>query len=182
MMDERKAIERWRQGDPEGMAALVRWYQGRALRIAALILPDPMQAEDAVQAAFIRAWMKRKSFRPDAPFWPWFRRLVANEAWRLARRESREAPAESGPVEEGGPDPASDPADDWEQRETLERLVQALETLSPMQRAVLALRYYEAMSEAEIAEALGCAVGTVKWHLHQARERLRAWLKTGGER
>lgn len=180
-MDEREAIERWRRGDPEGMAALVRRYQGRALRIAALILPDPMQAEDAVQEAFIRAWRHRGSFRPDASFWPWFRRLVTNEALRLARREGRETPAESGPVEEVGPDPDSDPADGWDQQETLERLARALQSLSPMQRAALILRYYEAMSEAEIAEALGCAVGTVKWHLHQARERLRAGLKLGEE-
>lgn len=175
-MDEREAIERWRRGDPEGMAALVQWYQGRALRIAALILPDPVQTEDAVQAAFIRAWTHRKSFRPDAPFWPWFRQLVVNEALRLARRESREVPAESGPVEEAGPDPDADPSERLNARETIQRLTRALDQLSQAQRAALVLRYYEGLSEAEIARLLGCSIGTLKRHLYEARQRLRSWL------
>ncbi|MCS7351862.1 MAG: sigma-70 family RNA polymerase sigma factor [Anaerolineae bacterium] len=175
-MEEQEAIARWRRGDPEGMAVLVRQYQQRALRVAALILPDPMQAEDAVQAAFIRAWTYRKTFRPDSAFWPWFRQLVVHEALRLARREGREIPAESGPVEEAGGDPDSDPSHHLDSQETIQRLAQALERLSPTQRTIVVLRYYEGLSEEEIARALGCAVGTLKRHLHEARQRLRRWL------
>ncbi|SNB61193.1 RNA polymerase sigma factor [Thermoflexus hugenholtzii] len=175
-MEEGEAIARWRAGDPEGMAALVRRYQQRALRIAALILPDPMQAEDAVQEAFVRAWRHRRSFRPNAPFWPWFRQLVVHEALRLARREGRETPMEADSVEGNDPDPHADPAEQLDSSEALAQLARALARLSPTQRTLVVLRYYEGMREEELAAALGCAVGTVKRHLHEARQRLRRWL------
>lgn len=127
------------------MVALARMYGQRALRVAALILPDPMQAEDAVQTAFLRAWQHRKTFRPDATFWPWFRRLVVNEALRLAHRKGREHPLEGR-----DPEPAVDPLEQLEGEDRVQRSARTLECLSPMQRAVLIPRCYEALSEEKI--------------------------------
>lgn len=94
-MDEAQAVERWQRGDPEGLKALVRAYELRALRTAYLILRDRMDAEDAVQNAFLRAWEHRHRFDPRRPFWPWLLRLVLREALRLAGRRDRRLSASS---------------------------------------------------------------------------------------
>ena len=64
-----------------------------------------------------------------------------------------------------------------EGEDRVQRIARALERLSPMRRAVLIPRDDEALSKEEIARILGCALGTVKWHLHQARRHLRRALQ-----
>lgn len=183
IQDERKAIQRWRQGDPEGMAWLVRRYQPSALQIATLILMDSMEAEDAVQEAFLRAWIYRDRFRSNMPFWPWFRRLVIHEALRLARRKDYEHSTETGLVAELEENPTihtGDPSAQVEQEEELSRLARALRALSLRQRAILVLYYYEGMDVKAIAQTLSCAPGTIQWQLHDARKRLRDLLRDEG--
>lgn len=180
---ERDAIRRWREGDPEGMAMLVHLYTLRALRTAYLILQDRMDAEDAVQNAFLRAWQHRGRFDPQRPFWPWFLRLVIHEAYRIIHQRRPQSRAHSEPEEDQAaaetrwknPDPAPDLI--AEQNESRRRLWQALRKLSPAQRTAVVLRYYQDLSEKEIAEIMGCSVGTVKHYLYEARRRLRVILE-----
>lgn len=181
--EEQEAIERWRRGDSEGLAWLVRRYQHAALQVAALILMDPMEAEDAVQEAFLRAWIYRDRFRSSMPFWPWFRRLVIHEALRLAQRKDSRSFLEvelRRELEENPSSHVADPADQVEQGEELFYLARALRALSPRQRAVLVLYYYEGMDTKSIAQILGWAPGTVQWQLHDARKRLRELLQDAG--
>lgn len=177
---EQEAVQRWRRGDPEGLAWLVRCYQHSALQVAALILMDPVEAEDAVQEAFLRAWIYRDRFRSSMPFWPWFRRLVIHEALRRARHKAYEHSVEAGLVadlEEKHAIHTEDPSAQVEQEEELSRLAWALRALSPRQRAILVLYYYEGMGVKAIAQILGCAAGTIQWQLHDARKRLRDLLQ-----
>lgn len=174
-LHEREAIQRWRRGDPEGFSALVRRYQQPALQIATLILLNLDKAEDAVQEAFLRAWIHRERFRPGMPFWPWLRRLVIREALRLAEDRNRETPSEL--LDEANPALQMDPIVEIERDEELRRLAQALEALPPRQRTIVILYYYEELSIEAIAQTLDCSPGTVKWQLHDARERLRHMLQ-----
>jgi len=74
-------------------------------------------------------------------------------------------------------DPSPGPADLAEAAETRQAIWSALGKLPPAQRAVIVLRYYLGLSEAEMADELACPPGTVKWRLHAARERLRRLLR-----
>lgn len=182
-MEERQALARLRRGDLRGLEPLVRAYQLRAVRAAALIVRDRALAEDLVQAAFIRAAERIAQFDPDRPFGPWFLRSVVNDALKTAARRERHISLD-GPLAGDDvtladllPDPAPGPHDAAEAAETQRAVWEALGRLSPGQRAAIVLRYYLDLNEAEMAAELKAAPGTIKWRLHQARERLRLLLR-----
>nr|WP_227463565.1 SigE family RNA polymerase sigma factor [Nocardioides lijunqiniae] len=132
------------------------------MRTAYLMTGSHEDAEDLLQVALVKAVPQWRRIR-DRPE-PYVRRILARESisrWR--RRRWREIGTDELP--ETGTHDA-----DVDQREDLRR---ALLTLAPRQRAVVVLRYYEDLSEAQTAEALGIAVGTVKSHARDALARLR---------
>jgi len=182
-MDEHEAIRRLKGGDLDGLEALVRLHQQRALRAAYLIVRDPALAEDVAQEAFLRVHNGIGQFDAARPFAPWFYRLVVNLALRAAARAARQtsldspAPGSELTLADLLADEAPGPEQAAEQAEQRQRLWQALGRLAPEQRAAVVERYYLGLSEAEMAARGGLAAGTVKWRLHAARARLRDWLR-----
>jgi len=162
--------------DPEAFGALVAEHSVAARRVAAVVLGQAQGVDDVVQDASIRAWQRVETFRPDADFRPWFLRIVANTArnqirstgrrGRLhLRAASRELHSVSGSEERV--------IESEEHREVLA----AVNRLDAPDRLVLALRHFEEMGEAEMAEVLDCARGTVKSRLSRATNRLREELE-----
>jgi len=158
---------------------LVRGYQDLAVRTAHLIAPDG-DAEDAAQEAFVKAWAALPRFRAGAPFRPWLLRIVANEARNRRRSASRRTGlalrvAEDRPSGDAAPSPES--AVLASERSAL--LLAAVSTLRDEDREIIAARYFLDLSEAETAETLALARGTVKSRLSRALVRLRAALADG---
>lgn len=159
--------------DSEERAAFDAFARGRMrelLRFAHVLTGDADRAADLVQDALERtlmAWSRIE--RKDDPE-GYVRRAIVNRhvsVWRRLRRERLVADAPERPYDDAaGPD-----RDLWD----------ALATLPPRQRAVLVLRYYEDMSEADCAAALGCSVGTVKSQAWKALARLRARVTVDDE-
>jgi RNA polymerase sigma-70 factor (ECF subfamily) len=182
-MEEHTAITRLQQGDISGLAALVCIYQLRALRAAYLITQDRALAEDVVQNAFVRAYERIHQFDARRPFGPWFLRSVTREAVKAAMRRARDMPLEHVIYadEQTEADVAAhaelNPEALWEQAETRNEVWTALRALTPMQREVVVQRYYLNLSEAEMADRIGCPSGTIKSRLYVARERLRTLLR-----
>ncbi|MFL6139793.1 MAG: SigE family RNA polymerase sigma factor [Frankiaceae bacterium] len=154
-----------------------------ALTQAAFLLTgDRHRAEDLVQTALARsyaAWDRIERADPEA----YVRQVMLNayRSW-CRRRPWREAPsdvvveqADAAARRDRSPDHAADQAE----RDLVWR---ALAALSPQQRAVVVLRYYEDRSDDEIAELLGCSVGTVKRQSARALTKLRAPGALGAER
>lgn len=178
-MDEKEAIARLRQGDLAGLEFLVRTYQVEAKRTAYLITGDAALAEDVVQSAFLRAFERIHQFDPERPFGPWFLRSVANAALRAASDRARQQPLQPEDATESRlASPHPGPEQMIEQAETREAMQAALSRLSPKLRAAIVLRYYLGMTEAEAAEALDCAPGTIKSRLHAARRHLRRLVES----
>jgi RNA polymerase sigma-70 factor, ECF subfamily len=181
-MEEHIAITRLQQGDINGLAALVRIYQLRALRAAYLITQDRALAEDLVQNAFLRAYERIHQFDPQRPFGPWFLRSVTRDAVKAAMRRARDVPLaqvihdQQQTEAEIAVDAGLGPEALWEQAETRNEVWAALGALSPSQREAIVQRYYLHLSEAEMADTMGCPRGTIKSRLSTARERLRALL------
>ncbi len=176
--EEHAAIVRLKQGDIGGLETLVRAYQVRAVRAAALITHDRALAEDLVQSAFIRAFERIDQFDDGRPFAPWFLRSVVNDAVKAVTRRKPQIALDATPSGDWLPlrDPAPGPHAQLEQAETGDAILAALAQLPPEQRGAVVLRYYLDLSEAEIASEQGCPPGTVKWRLHTARKRLRDLL------
>lgn len=147
-----------------GFGEFVAARSGTLMRLGYLLTGDHQHAEDLLQTALLHTAQRwRKITDPNA----YARRVMVNECtswWR--RRRIREHSTEHPPDRASG----EDTADDVVRRDAF---VRALRTLPPRQRAVIALRFYDDLSEAETARVLGCAVGTVKSQTHNALARLR---------
>jgi RNA polymerase sigma-70 factor (sigma-E family) len=147
----------------------VQARSGSLLRTALLLTgQNRAEAEDLLQVALERAYRHWSRVCGSGEPERYVRRILANasaDRWRrLARRPELMLPPEAaGPAV---PDEAAALAD-------RDYLLRALAALPPRQRAVLVLRYYDDFSEAEVAEALGCSIGTVKSHAARALARLR---------
>jgi RNA polymerase sigma-70 factor (ECF subfamily) len=176
-LDDGELIRRAQAGDIAAYEELVVRYQDLALRAAYVVLGQQDLAEDAVQSAFIKAYYALDRFRPGTTFRPWLLTIVAHEARNQGRSASRRRGhelrlAEGRPRDDAAPSP-EEAAFDREQREILLRAVNGLKLDD---RLVIAYRYFLDLSEAEMAEALGCARGTVKSRLSRALGRLREML------
>lgn len=176
-MDERRAIERLKGGDPGGLEGLVKAHQVRAVRAAYLICRDRPLAEDVVQGAFVKAYEKIKTFDGRRPFGPWFSRMVVNDAIKAASRRERTTRHEGASPDSLLEDPGTGPHELLEEAEERRRVWAALAKLPPAQRAAVVQRYYLGMSEAEMAGGGGSPPGTIKWRLHAARRRLSELLR-----
>ncbi len=179
-MDERAAIALLKSGDASGLEALVRSHYLAAVRAAYLITRDRALAEDCAQDAFLRAYGAIARFDPSRPFKPWLLRIVVREATNAVSRSARSSSLESASgvaLEDLLPDPSPGPEEELEGAELREVVWEALGRLPARERAAVVMRYYLGMSEAEMAAELECAPGTVKWRLHEARQRLRVLLR-----
>ena len=138
------------------------------LRFGVVLTGSRHRADDVVQTALVKTMRRWRAIEHDQPV-AYVRRAMVNahlSGWRRTRHET-ELP-ESFDLASRGDDTAA--YDDQDQ------LARALAVLPPRQRAVIVLRYYAGFSEAEIAETLGCATGTVKSQASKALHRLRAEL------
>ncbi|MBV9379846.1 MAG: SigE family RNA polymerase sigma factor [Streptosporangiaceae bacterium] len=145
------------------------------VRLAYGLTGDQGYAEDVAQAAFARAyasWARiRRVGNPDA----YVRRIVINENRKRFRKHRVTEHLSGMPPEQA----AKDATMEYDERSAL---IAALRALGPRQRAVIVLRYWVGLTEAETAATLGCAVGTVKSQASRALAILRksAELVEGG--
>ena len=179
-MDEQRAIQRLKQGDIGGLEFLVARHQVKAVRTAWLITRDLGLAEDIVQDSFLRVFHAIRGFDSTRPFEPWFMRSVVNASVKVMQRSAKQVEAGEEADESLFAEFAARVESVEEQVESIEvqnQIWDAMQKLSPRQRAVIVQRYFLEMSEKEMAEDAGSAVGTVKWMLNAARERLRGLLE-----
>ena len=172
-LEESELVERARHGDTGAYEELVRRYQEIAARTAYLICGDADDARDAAQEAFVKAFYALDRFRRGAAFRPWMLSIVANEARNRRKAEGRRTAlalraSQGGVLEDAVPSPEAAAL----AAEQHAMLLRALETVSEEDRLIIAYRYFLALSEAEMAAALGCTRGTVKSRLSRALARL----------
>ncbi|WP_207955688.1 RNA polymerase sigma factor [Rubrobacter marinus] len=157
----------------------MRAYGGVAFRAAYLILGDSAEAEDASQEAFVKAYRALARFEPGASFGPWILAITSNEARNRRKAAGRRVGLSLRAAEEGvgRGDGSLSPEAALVAQERRAELLEALEGLREEDRAVIGYRYFLDLSEAETAEVLGCARGTVKSRLSRALGRLREALR-----
>jgi RNA polymerase sigma-70 factor (sigma-E family) len=148
------------------------------LRLAWMLTGDAGKAEDLLQASLARLWPRwPKILEGGAPD-GYLRAVMINLATAWGRRRwNFEVPTESLPEQAV----AIDMTSVADEREALQRV---LSGLPRRQRAVVVLRYYEGLSEREVAEILGCSLGTVKSQASRGLDKLRDALQsslTGSE-
>lgn len=174
--DDARLLQACRLGDRRAMEALYHRFKRRVFSLTARIC-GPQEAEEVSQEVFVRIFRGLAKFRGESALGTWIYRLAVNAALshvsrRPARAEGEEV-LERIPAAEG---PARDPR-------LAGRLEAALTALPAGYRAVIVLHDIEGLSHEEIADILGCRVGTSKSQLHKARAKMRELLGplTGAE-
>jgi RNA polymerase sigma factor (sigma-70 family) len=157
----------------DAFGELVRRFQDTAFAYAYAILRERTAAEDAVQAAFLTAWLHRRELNEPAAFGGWLRTIVRTECHRILR-QPRLTTVSLDAVE-----PPRVDADEETllTRELRQLLLKAIRDLPDADRAVILLKYASESSYQDLSLFLNKPIGTVKKRLHVARRRLRASLE-----
>lgn len=173
VVDDRLLVRRAQRGDRRAFESLYREHHRRVFAVCARLAGGRREAEDLCQEAFVKAWQGLGSFRGDASFSTWIHRVAVNVV--LGRKRwSGSRPDVDGESLENAP-PRSLRAPEQRSMDAVD-LEKAIAALPVGARQVFVLHDVEGYRHREIAEIVGCAVGTSKAHLHRARRLLREAL------
>jgi RNA polymerase sigma-70 factor, ECF subfamily len=171
---ERLLVIRAAARDQEAFRELIERYQRRLLYYVRRVLSDGADPSDVLQEVWLRVFLKLASLRAPEAFRVWLYKIAHDETVSHLRKCPREC-AVSNQC-----DPVVvevDPCNEMDLLEDAELVHRSLERLSQPHREVLTLRFLEDLSLAEIAEIVGCGIGTVKSRLHYAKAAIREQMK-----
>ena len=171
-VDERKLICDAKAGDRQAFGELVRFNQKMVYRTVLRIVGNEDDAMDTTQEAFVRAFIKIQSFRGASSFGTWVCRIAMNLALNMLRDRKSTVDHETVAL-------CSPPKDILAEQESYifkKKIAAAIEELPPKQKLTLLMKVKDGKRHNEIAELLGCAVGTSKANYHMAVLNLRKAL------
>jgi RNA polymerase sigma-70 factor (ECF subfamily) len=185
---DQRLLERCQANDALAFEEVVHRYKNKVHNYVARMVNDAEDAEDLTQDVFVKAFISLGSFRGEASLQTWLYRIATNLCIDRARRRKRQRmdamsldePLHNDEDEETSreiPDVDADPYRHLERKELRQQVRAALRRLSQKLRAVLVLYDVQGLSYEEIAQVLGCPIGTVKSRLFNARVELAKQLK-----
>ena len=180
---DQQLVQRAQRGDLRAFDLLVLKYQGRIAVLVSRYVSDAGEVEDVTQEAFIKAYRALGKFRGDSAFYTWLYRIAANAAKNhlvaKGRRPGAYATIEDAEgFDEGGMLSESASPEALAMGGELAEVVEsALKALPDELKAALMLREFDGLSYDDIADVLGCPVGTVRSRIFRAREAVDQRMK-----
>lgn len=178
-------VERVRGGDKQAFGLLVEKYRRKLLRLLSRMVRDPDEMEDIAQETFIKAYKALPQFRGEAAFYTWLYRIAVNTAKNYLAARSKAMPTVSS--QSMGDDDEPDerlvahdnntPESELLSKQVAIAVNEAVEALPEELRQAITLREIEGMSYEEIADYMGCPIGTVRSRIFRAREAIAAKLR-----
>ena len=192
---DRDLVERVQRGDSSAFDVLVRKYQHRIVGLIGRYVHDWSECQDVAQEVFMRAYRALGNFRGDAQFSTWLHRIAVNTAKNHLVAQNRRPPTgdidimDAEQFDHGFRLRDTDTPEHELLRQEIETTVMAaVNRLPPELREAITLREVEGLSYDEIAERMGCPIGTVRSRIFRARDAIDTQLKplleptTAGER
>jgi RNA polymerase sigma-70 factor (ECF subfamily) len=183
---DRALVEMARGHDEAAIRTLIRRHNQRLFRVARAIVHNDAEAEDVVQASYVKAFTHLATFRGEAELTTWLTRIAVNEATERLRRRRPTTGVEQIDIEREGSaqiiqfpsvQPQLDPETEMSRQEIRDFLEQAVDTLPATFRAVFVLRDVEGLSVEETASTLDIKPETVRTRLHRARRLMRSAIE-----
>lgn len=165
-------IARCREGDRDAHFRLYKLYSKAMFNVGFRITGNEEDAEDALQEAFISAFRNLESYRGDATFGAWLKRIVVNKAITLVSRRKHE----QMPDDERWDVPESDESAEYKEGLSVDRVKNAINKLPDGYRSVLSLYLIEGYDHQEIAEIMRISESTSKSQLNRAKNKLKDLL------
>ena len=179
-------VRRSQAGDSHAFDALVTKYRNRLYAMVFQMVRNEQDAWDLTQDGFFKAWKSLDKFRGQSSFYTWIYRIVTNVSidW-IRKRQLRPEGEFDDSVARTDIDPTADvtpkggvsPERALERHELRDRIDAAIAKLTPEHRAVILLKEIDGLQYHEIAEVVGCSIGTVMSRLFYARRKLQTLLK-----
>ena len=172
MMDTRRTLAdtvlvlRCQLGDVAAFERLVTQYDGKIRYYVRRLAGRERQEDDIVQSTWLAVWAQLPKLRHPEAFRTWLYRIARNIALQTLRRQAEEVP-----LEDRYPAPAE--SEERFSREEVAAVHAGLDAISPAHKEVLVLRFLEGLSYEEIAEVVGCSVGTVRSRIYYGKKNLR---------
>ncbi|GIX36122.1 MAG: RNA polymerase sigma factor RpoE [Lysobacteraceae bacterium] len=181
---DQSLVARVQKGDKRAFDLLVARYQNRILGVISRYVHDWADAQDVAQDTFIRAYRALGNFRGDSQFYTWLYRIAINTAKNWLVAQGRRPPtddidaADAVQYESGTRLRDVDTPEHELLRQEIERTVaETVEALPEELRMAITLREVDGLSYEEIAEAMGCPIGTVRSRIFRAREAIDQKLR-----
>lgn len=182
---DRALVERAQHGDKRAFELLVEKYQRRLGRLLSRFIRDPSEVEDVMQEAFIKAYRALPGFRGDSAFYTWLYRIGINTAKNYLAAMGRRAPTSTdmeaeeaeGHVDGERLRDLNTPENALLSKEIADTVNSTIESLPEELRTAIQLRELEGMSYEEIANIMGCPIGTVRSRIFRAREAIAERLR-----
>jgi RNA polymerase sigma-70 factor (ECF subfamily) len=180
--DDRELLARTGAGDRQALTELYIRYRGAVFAYLLRLTPDQHLAEDLLQETFVAVWKSAASFAGRSTVKTWLIGVAHRQAHNVLRRRAESLADEAELAQLAAADP--EPENAALEQARREELLAAIAQLSLAHRETLALAFGQEMPAAEIAEALGVPIGTVRSRLRDAKRLLRAALSVplGAER
>jgi RNA polymerase sigma-70 factor (ECF subfamily) len=177
-------VERVRNGDRRAFDLLVRKYQHKVVSLISRYVRNAAECEDVAQEAFVRAWRAIGSFRGDSAFYTWLYKIAVNTAKNHLVAMGRRPPVDDISIEDAGFGAGAERMQDSASperellRQEIERTVfDTVQALPEELRSAITLREVDGLSYEEIAEVMGCPIGTVRSRIFRAREAIDQKLR-----
>lgn len=161
-------IERCRQGDNRAQYELYKLYSKAMFNVSMRITNDYAEAEDVLQEAFISAFRNLSSYKAEASFGSWLKKIVVNAAINAIRKKK----AELVPMDDRVVGDIADEVYEDECEWQIDKIRRAIQKLPDGYRVVLSLYLLEGFDHAEIGEILGVSESTSKSQYSRARKKL----------
>lgn len=182
-LDE-ELVRRVQRGDVAAFDLLVRKYQHRISALIGRYVADWSEVQDVAQETFIRAYRAIGNFRGDAQFYTWLHRIAVNTAKNHLVAHNRRPPTDDIDIDDAEQFDSgirlrdSDTPERELMRQQLEQtVVRAVEALPEELRVAINLREVDGLSYEEIAERMGCPIGTVRSRIFRARDAIDRELR-----
>jgi len=183
---DQQLVERVQQGDKHAFDLLVIKYQRRLARLLSQFIRDQAEVEDIAQETFIKAYRALPSFRGDSAFYTWLYRIGINTAKNFLVSQGRKVSTTVNSFDNEdaenfeGADALREmntPESELMGKQVAQTVNQSLDSLPEELRTAIILREIEGLGYEEIANIMGCPIGTVRSRIFRAREAVAEKLR-----